>query len=237
MKKESAYGCHISSRATLAGIALAFAACADHPQSSATEVDSTDNVGDAGTSAPPSEPHAAGSSPCPTSLAVVGSACPCAYSCEVGADPDVRCNTLLTGSHGQWTVSQEPADSGCALSSAASCGEAFADVSDGQACVVEGAACFYPEARCVCASACDVGNNGAGNIASGLAWCCSDATNRADGCPTLRPRIGASCGVRSQACDYGACSGNVNLECSGGIWEDVPLECPSPPLEAQRISP
>jgi hypothetical protein len=42
----------------------------------------------------------------------------------------------------------------------------------------------------------------------------------------MRPRIGASCATLGTACDYGACAGNVNVECVGWTWENVPIPCP-----------
>ena len=105
---------------------------------------------------------------CPVTMPEVGASCPCAYSCEFGHHEDVRCNTLMTGSHGQWSVSQPPATEGC---------------------------------------------GDAGSVVT------------PPGCPSVRPRIGTACSQPSQACDYGACAGNVNLACVGGSWEDVPLDC------------
>jgi hypothetical protein len=74
----------------------------------------------------------------------------------------------MTGSHGQWTVTQRPDDAGC------------------------------------------IEPNGAGPGAN---------------CPSDRPRIGTPCKRASEACDYDACNGGVNLLCTGGAWEDSPIEC------------
>jgi len=50
---------------------------------------------------------------CPTTMPTDGAQCPCAFSCEYGNSPELRCNTLMTGSHGQWTISRAPATTGC----------------------------------------------------------------------------------------------------------------------------
>jgi hypothetical protein len=107
---------------------------------------------------------------CPPTMPDVGASCPCAFSCEYGASSLVRCNTLLTGSHGQWTVTQLPLDTGC-----------------------EGAGPSFPPPG--------------------------------GSCPSERPRIGTACSVPNESCDYGACTGNVNLLCTGGAWEDAPIVC------------
>ena len=209
-------------------VAISVSACAARSESPGAEPGSAEKTLDAGTTVSPDAMLAPSPTLCPTTLAVVDSPCPCAYSCEVGTDPDLRCDTLLTGSHGQWTVSQKPARTGCETTSAPSCGATFADVSERQACPVEGAACFYPEARCVCATTCNAAGKSEALGPLDLTWCCKDAGNRDDGCPSVRPRVGSSCKVPTQACDYGACEGNVNLECVAGLWQDVPLECPPP---------
>jgi hypothetical protein len=107
---------------------------------------------------------------CPPAMPDPGASCPCAFSCEYGTSSLMRCNTLLTGSHGQWTVTQLPGEAGC-----------------------EGEGPSFPPPG--------------------------------GSCPTTRPRIGTDCTVPNESCDYGACMGNVNLLCTGGVWENAPIMC------------
>jgi hypothetical protein len=159
---------------------------------------------------------------CPAAMPSEGATCPCAYSCEFGTDPDVRCNTLMTGAHGQWTVTRHPDAAGCEGVHAPACPLEFAGLAPGGECILEGLACAYPEARCDCSAACDVGGS-----PTSPRWCCSDAVQPGSGCPAVRPRIGTGCTVEGESCDYGGCSGNVSLTCVTAVWQDVPRACSS----------
>ena len=160
------------------------------------------------------------SSECPAAMPYEGATCPCAYSCEFGTDPDVRCNTQMTGSHGQWTVTRRPDATGCDGMRGAACPLEFSGLIPGEACVTEGLTCAYPEARCSCTVACRVGVTG-----TSPRWCCTDAARPGTRCPAVRPRIGSRCTVEGESCDYGGCSGNVSLSCISASWQDVPQAC------------
>jgi hypothetical protein len=46
------------------------------------------------------------------------------------------------------------------------------------------------------------------------------------GCPDPRPRIGSACTTSGLDCDYGACTGGVNVECVSGAWQQQNTACP-----------
>jgi hypothetical protein len=165
----------------------------------------------------------AASSACPLLAPEAGASCPCGFACEYGSDPDLRCNTLMTGSHDQWVVSVPPAASGCDTTQPTICPATFALLLAEPFCDPQGEICVYPEARCTCSRGC--GSGGTGDEINELRWCCPDVLVSSPGCPLIRPRIGSACPVSGVACDYGACAGNVNLECVEGVWENVPLGC------------
>ena len=57
-------------------------------------------------------------------------------------------------------------------------------------------------------------------------WCCPDAPSGTSGCPSPRPRLGSACTSEGTLCDYGGCSGNVTLQCTGGTWQPTTIGCP-----------
>jgi hypothetical protein len=54
-------------------------------------------------------------------------------------------------------------------------------------------------------------------------WTCSQP---AAGCPNPRPRIGSSCSQDGLSCNYGACSGGVEVQCKDGYWQQANVPCP-----------
>jgi hypothetical protein len=85
------------------------------------------------------------------------------------------------------------------------------------ACSPAGLDCAYPQGQCNCTYTLPVG----GNMP---VWTCFTPTN----CPEPRPRIGSACSSSGTTapCDYGACSGGIELQCSGGYWKEVLVPCP-----------
>jgi hypothetical protein len=86
----------------------------------------------------------------------------------------------------------------------------------GQACSPAGLDCAYAEGQCNCTGTVPV----AGPKPE---WQCSTP---ADGCPEPRPRIGDACSQPGLACDYGACSGGIGLQCTDGYWQREIVPCP-----------
>jgi hypothetical protein len=112
-----------------------------------------------------------------------------------------------------------PSTAGCSTTSSAGCPATYADVQaqDGQCAMADvGESCVYAEARCDCSRTCGMeGVGGTGGI-----WCCPDAPPGGS-CPSPRPRLGTACTTSTSVCDYGACSGNVELQCTDGVWQKV----------------
>jgi hypothetical protein len=48
----------------------------------------------------------------------------------------------------------------------------------------------------------------------------------AKGCPEPRPRIGDVCSEPALTCDYGACTGGIELQCEDGYWQREEVPCP-----------
>ncbi|HEY1695362.1 MAG TPA: hypothetical protein VGG39_24505 [Polyangiaceae bacterium] len=155
---------------------------------------------------------------CPGSAPVAESACTGSFECEYGDDPDVSCDTVATCNSGRWLV--RPATQGCAISAGAGCPATYAALLQQSLCTPENLECAFAEARCTCATHCGmVGRPEA-------TWCCPDAPQSGNGCPSPRPRIGSTCSTSGTVCDYGGCDGNVTLQCSGGSWQPTQVGCP-----------
>ena len=96
------------------------------------------------------------------------------------------------------------------------CPNTYGDVPKGQACSPLGLDCAYAQGQCNCADT--VPASGPTPV-----WQCSTP---AAGCPDPRPRIGSSCTQEGLSCDYGACTGGVELQCTGGVWASQVTACP-----------
>jgi hypothetical protein len=178
--------------------------------------------GDAGSPTPE-----AGAPACPATMPSAGSTCAVTFQCEYGSDPDVDCDTVMACATGHWAFSSMPSTTACSTTSSASCPATFADLGADK-CTSASESCFYPEARCACSSQCgpvgQIGPDGGPE----LSWCCPDAPEEGPQCPSPRPRLGTPCAAATGIqCDYGGCSGNVTLECTGGVWvEATMVGCP-----------
>ncbi len=83
------------------------------------------------------------------------------------------------------------------------------------------ATCAYPKGTCVCSSGSGVVRLVEGGIA--VDWACFGATVS---CRSPRPHIGDPCTEENRICDYGACSGGIELQCADGLWQEVAVACP-----------
>jgi hypothetical protein len=150
---------------------------------------------------------------CPASLPTAGAACaPSGVRCEYGNDPNPQCNVVVTcqGSAG-WSA--PPPGVHC---TPGTCPASYADVPQGKDCTPQGLDCAYPQGQCNCAGTLPV--SGPNPV-----WQCSTP---ASGCPEPRPREGSPCTSAGQTCDYGACTGGVELQCSDGYWQVSVVPCP-----------
>jgi hypothetical protein len=188
---------------------------------------------DAGATSPDSEAPSpdggasleAGSTGCPGAAPSGGAGCAGTLVCEYGSDPDVRCDTLARCESGQWTVTPPARGVECATTSAPECPASFANLSTQDSCDPVDISCFYPQARCSCATHCGMAVFLAPDGGPMATWCCLGPSGQ-PGCPTLRPRIGTACSAPMLFCDYGGCSGNVSLECKDGVWQPEVIACP-----------
>jgi hypothetical protein len=130
--------------------------------------------------------------------------------CEYGDNPNQDCNAVISCDASGWSG---PSHTACPTGT---CPATYADVAQGQACLPQGLDCAYPQGQCNCAFTVPVSN-------SGPVWQCSTP---AQGCPDPRPRIGSSCTQPGLDCDYGACTGGINLECVDGTWQQQATACP-----------
>jgi hypothetical protein len=132
--------------------------------------------------------------------------------CEYGDNPNPNCNDIETCmSNDEWSYpTPGPA---CP---AGTCPATYADVPQGQSCTPEGLDCGYSQGQCNC----DIQPESAKGLP---VWLC---TTPAPGCPEPRPNIGSACTQPGQSCDYGACTGGVELECSG-TWQVEQTACPA----------
>lgn len=163
---------------------------------------------------------------CPSSQPATGSACTdMGLACEYGSDPSYSCDAVVTCMAGAWTVSQAAPSTPCPVTNVAACPATYADVSQGATCDPQ-ANCDYPQARCFCdvqcATLCETQVDGGPNEKT---WWC-DVPAPPTTCPVPRPRVGSACTAAGEMCDYGACEGNVAIECTGGVWTRTFVPCP-----------
>jgi hypothetical protein len=149
---------------------------------------------------------------CPASAPAGGTPCPAVgLECEYGTNPNPECNygemcTVNGWSYPAPTIACPPG----------TCPATYADVPQGQTCMPSTLDCAYSQGQCNCASTVPVAG-------PNPEWQCSTP---AAGCANPRPRIGSACMQPGLDCDYGHCTGGVELVCSGGIWSAVDAPCP-----------
>ena len=86
-----------------------------------------------------------------------------------------------------------------------------------QDCKPENLTCPYTEGVCICT------RSFGGPVKLTPAWDCFATP---PGCPSPRPHLGASCSQPGLDCNYGACSGGVDLACKDGYWQEQVIPCP-----------
>ena len=161
--------------------------------------------------------HDAGpSSPCPANVQTAGATCTVnSLACEYGSDPDLDCDTVMTCETLKWVETVTPDPSSCSTVNGNACPATLAQVPVGSSCT-SSVSCYYPDARCECASHLPEIN---------LVWSC-DIPSGTTSCPIPRPRLGSVCTMPNEECDYGACQGGFNMTCTGGIWVQTQSICP-----------
>jgi hypothetical protein len=133
--------------------------------------------------------------------------------CEYGDNPNPSCDDIVTCEPtGTW--SYPTPGPGCPTGT---CPATYTQVPQGQDCNPQGLDCGYSQGQCNC----DVEPESA---KLGPVWLC---TTPAAGCPDPRPNIGASCTQPGLSCDYGACTGGVELQCTEGTWQEEATACPA----------
>jgi hypothetical protein len=113
--------------------------------------------------------------------------------------------------NGTWSVATGP---GCP---AGTCPAAYSDVPQGKACTPNGLDCAYPQGQCNCSPTVPVSS-------PGPVWQCATP---AQGCPDPRPDIGDGCSQPGLSCNYGACTGGIDLQCVDGYWQREVTPCPA----------
>ncbi|HEY4013575.1 MAG TPA: hypothetical protein VGM06_09570 [Polyangiaceae bacterium] len=159
----------------------------------------------------------AGGSPlCPTSPAARASACPrVGLACEYGTSTNVACDTVVMCMASGWSVTEAVS---CPMGT---CPATYDAVPMGEACAPSGLGCGYAKGTCICSS-----STGPIEVIDGavaIDWHCFPAMT---GCPSPRPRLGTPCVDAGVSCNYGACSGGVELSCDGGVWQEESVPCP-----------
>jgi hypothetical protein len=148
---------------------------------------------------------------CPAKAPSPGSGCsPVGLDCEYGNNANAQCNVIFSCTITGW---QPPTSGGSCPGGM--CPLTFDQVPQGMPCSPQGLDCSYLKGQCNCA--------GTLPVSMGVVWQCSVP---AQGCPNPRPRIGAACSQDALACDYGACTGGIELTCQGGYWRQTMTLCP-----------
>jgi hypothetical protein len=166
-----------------------------------------------------------GTTTCPPSMPATGASCTSpGLTCEYGSDQDLSCDTYSKcNSDGTWLGSSSMVPQGCPTQQpgADGCPAAYAAVPVGNACSPSGLECGYSEGRCACTPQV----SGPAKVGGASpTWVCEAP---AAGCPEPRPRLGTSCAMDNQFCDYGSCTlpnGNA-LSCENGLWAVTPSAC------------
>jgi hypothetical protein len=132
--------------------------------------------------------------------------------CEYGNNPNPACNDIESCTSNGW--SDPPPGPACPTGT---CPATYAQVPQGQACTPQGLDCAYPQGQCNCDSEPE-------SAKQTPVWLCSTP---ATGCPEPRPDIGTACSQSNLSCDYGACTGGIALQCTGGLWQQEATACPA----------
>ncbi len=100
------------------------------------------------------------------------------------------------------------------------CPVTYEEIQAGGHCPIAEETCAYPKGTCICAE--EMG--GPVRLVDAsivMNWACFDSTLA---CRSPRPDIGEPCTDDTRKCDYGSCTGGIELVCTGGLWqEDFPL--------------
>jgi hypothetical protein len=182
------------------------------------EPDSGPGSDAAGSDAPES-----GSKVCPEGSPTGGAHCSdVGLYCEYGTNQNLECNQLFQCTTKGWLafgVFMCPPSSDCPTSySSLSSGMPKCPASDAPG-IAEDLICSFSQGTCLCSDS-DDGSPPPG----GPYWYCVPATAE---CPSPRPTIGSPCPTDGTECNYGACQGGVDIECTGGVWqENQGFTCP-----------
>ena len=164
---------------------------------------------------------------CPSVAPPAGAPCPePGQECEYGSSATPACNRLGHCTASGWLYGGTVCDAGCATSCPTAVCPAGYPVgpspSSALACSASGLVCSYADGTCACSLAATAT---AAHPDAGVHWTCFPAQA---GCPVLRPAIGTACSSAAPAmkCNYGACSGGVELSCTSGFWQLATPVCP-----------
>ena len=150
---------------------------------------------------------------CPSTSPAENGTCPIVNAvCEYGDSPSPACNQLFTCESTGWELTNTGT---CATGT---CPGSYG----GGSCSVVDLDCEYAEGVCDCTL----------NSLEEATWNCYLPSPV---CPLPRPRVGSACmqsgpplGPPLAPCDYGACSGGVELQCEGGYWQETVAACEPP---------
>jgi len=153
--------------------------------------------------------HDAGRPNCPPNAPSVGSACPeIGFVCQYGSSSVLGCNQIFLCQASGWTLEPGAGDAG-RCSAGGSCPAS----SPTGTCSVLNEQCSYegnPGSACQCSFGSPPSDM--------LHWTCDSLPQ---GCPAPRPGIGSPCSEPGLDCDYGRCSGGIELKCKDGTWQPV----------------
>jgi hypothetical protein len=186
----------------------------------------TDNTNDGGGDGGPSVG-------CPSTAPARDDACGTeGIECEYGNDVRYVCNTVYTCKLGSWDLTYHgDGDSTCPTSNSSACPATYGEVPQGGACGTTGGyGCNYSTAQQTEWCACTV-SGGPPMLDSGAppySWMCTFAMTQ--GCPVVRPTLGAACSQPSVQCDYGVCGSptglSVQCDTATSTWkEGLPSFC------------
>jgi hypothetical protein len=175
---------------------------------------------------------------CPSRAPSDGASCSSGFgvTCEYGGlGVDRECSTVaVCGGDAKWsTRTPDLACKGVQAQNEPACPSSYAELGAGEACPADvHDSCAYPEGQCEC-TPCSVPD--AGPMGSGKRWSCA-RWPEPQSCPTPRPRIGSTCAVEGQDCNYvNFCEavflGLPEVKCVGGVWqaqEQFPPPCAFP---------
>src|ERR1700722_15078899 len=152
---------------------------------------------------------------CPTTQPGVGSSCSgVMVACEYGhAWWDVSCDTGLGCTNGAWAP--PPAASAPCVpapgANAPACPQDPSTIRTSHPCPQDQLDCYYGMG-----TECSCGTSATQPDAAPI-WACAPDT----GCPSTRPRLGASCSANTQVCGYGLGSSSVGEQCINGFWQSA----------------